>query len=387
MKAYEIATCFVKEQYLEDVAKILDSGMLILGEYTDRLERDFAADHDRKHGIACASDTSALEMVLDSIGVRGEYVLLPDASFFGCVNTILKCGGRPVPVPCRVSNGAMPTTSQWLRAVEEVEDIYGKTPKIALFVYTAGGCGVDTEEAVKAMEKKMIGVVEDAAHCQAARYTNGDMVGKLGFASTFSFYATKVIHSGEGGMVVTNDSNLNDDIRIRRDYGKGLGPDGRVQPIKYGYNWRMTEMQAALAWRLWNARDKVIKAREIVESVYDDSCLKKMRMEPHAYRPGLYKPNVYRYIVLPPNLDDRDRIGWSQFQRAAKSAEVPFQAKCNSKALQDFLLFENDLVFLPCLRESETPDYCHKHVCLPIHPKMSLTDAEQVVEFMIGYCL
>lgn len=271
--AYRVSTDKYQEEILLAFKEVLDSGMFVLGEKTEKFETIFKESHGRKHGISVNSDTAALEACLTLLqkevgrGVgKKTIVMLPDAAFFGCANVILKMGMVPFVLPITVSNGVMPTVTQLEEAIASLE---GNSPLIYMAVYTAGTVGADALEAIALCEKYGIPVVEDCAHVHSARYSDGRLVGSAGRFATFSFYATKLIHSGEGGIILTDNDADAEFLRTYRNYGKRQIDPVFADSCMVGYNWRITEFQAALAGILWGHREEIHEDRSKAAEVYD----------------------------------------------------------------------------------------------------------------------
>jgi len=395
---YRVATDPFREEVLKAFDDVLTSGMFVLGDRTRDFEESFASSHGRKFGIAVNSDTAALEMALllsakkKDMDVSDLIVLMPDTSFYGCANVALRMGAEVAAVPSTISNGIMPTVGQVSEAISTFSDVHRKR-LVYLAVYTAGTVGLDSLETIDWLTSLGIPVIEDCAHCHGATYTDGRLVGSAGPISTFSFYATKMIHSGEGGMLLVDDDDSDEFLRTYRNYGKDssdLADPVFADSLILGYNWRMTEFQAALGAILWKHYKQIWMGRRKVELAYeghygsfqDPGASVIWRLGVDGARGTKLSPNLYRYIVIVDWMDTVEK-NYQVYERM-KERGIGLQAKCNSKPLSKMAVFQehkNFSIFPDKLGSpTDAEGYCMKHLCLPIYPTLTVDEAEYVAE-------
>jgi len=217
--------------------EILASGMLTLGPYTRQFETAFSAAHSNPggepHAVAVSSGTAALEIALRCAGVAGRDVIVPANTFYATAAAALAAGGQPVFADIDPATFAL--SPQTLLAA--------LTPQTAavLLVHVGGLITPDVDEIHRICDDRGITLVEDAAHAHGAIWA-GRYAGSFGLAAGFSFYPTKVVTSGEGGMILTAAAGLADEARIYRDQGKGSF--GANHHVRHGYAWRMSELNA-----------------------------------------------------------------------------------------------------------------------------------------------
>ncbi|MEM2946764.1 MAG: DegT/DnrJ/EryC1/StrS family aminotransferase, partial [Candidatus Bathyarchaeia archaeon] len=170
-------------------------------------------------------------------------------------------------------------------------------------------------------------------------------------------------------------------LRTYRNYGKTWGPeaDPVFQDVSMiGYNWRMTEFQAAVGRVLWRNYRKIYEERQRVERIYDkffnngNPVAKRLIVKDA----GMLKPNLYRYIVMVDGLEAEEQN--HRLYGELEQRGIRLQAKCNSRPISETKLFKNRLVYYPesFSEEKESSKYCNGHICLPIYPL--LTDEEAV---------
>ncbi len=218
---------------LEAVRAVFSSGYLTNGPATDRFERSFAARHSCDHAVAMANGTVALAAIYLALGIReGDEVIVPSMTFISTATSVLHVGA--VPVFADVN----PETFN-IDPVDVARRLSPKTKAIVAVHY--GGQPADLDELSNLAEDAGISLIEDAAEAHGATY-RGRPVGSFGDAAMFSFTPTKNITMGEGGVVTTSDAGLAAQLRLLRNHGQ-------TSPYNHamlGFNWRLTEMQAAI---------------------------------------------------------------------------------------------------------------------------------------------
>lgn len=229
--------CFLgnEEKYVADAVK---SGWISsAGSYLNEFEKRFAAYCGVKHGVTCSNGTTALHLALLALGIEeNDEVIIPNFTMVAVLNAVLCCRAQPVFVDAQ--------SDTWNIDPNLIEKKITSRTKAIIAVHTYGH-PVDMDPIVTLAAKHKLAIVEDAAEAHAAEY-RGKKCGGLGHIACFSFFGNKIVTTGEGGMVVTNDEALAERCR----YFKNLcfpmkGPRDYVHD-DLGYNYRMTNMQAAL---------------------------------------------------------------------------------------------------------------------------------------------
>jgi len=205
------------------------------GPFVKQFEEKFADCVDRNHAVAVTNGTAALDIAVEALGIgSGDEVILPAFTIISCIGQIIRSGAVPVLVD---SN---PVT--WNMDVKQVEEKITKHTK-AIMVVHIFGLPVDMEPILEVARKYNLKIIEDAAQMLGQTY-KGEICGSFGDISTFSFYPNKHITTGEGGMVVTNDEQLAENCRSLRNLC--FQPKNRFVHERLGWNYRMTNLQAAL---------------------------------------------------------------------------------------------------------------------------------------------
>jgi perosamine synthetase len=236
------------------VMDCLDSGWISsIGKYVNEFETKFSAYIGSKHGIACCNGTVALHLALLALDVvPGDEVLMPTLTYVATANAVKYCGAVPVFVDSE--------SDTWnLNPALIASKITPRTKGI--MVVHLYGHPVDMDPVMEIARAHNLWIIEDAAEAHGAKY-KGRMVGSFGDIATFSFFGNKVITTGEGGMVVTNNSTFAERVRVLK--GQGMDPKKRYWFPIIGYNYRMTNIQAAIGLaQLENIQSYLEKRREI----------------------------------------------------------------------------------------------------------------------------
>jgi len=253
------------------------------GKFVKEFEDKFASYLGVKHAIAVSSGTAALHLALASLDIGpGDEVILPTFTMIACANVVKYLGAKPILVDSE------PYT--WNIDPEKIEEKINEKTKAIIVVHIYGH-PADMDPIMRIAKKYDLYVVEDSAEAHGAEY-KGRKVGGIGDIGCFSFYANKIITTGEGGMVTTNDDELANKIRKLCD--QGYNPELRKWLIHdvVGYNYRMTNLQAAVGLAQLERIDEFIR-RKRENARYYNSLLKDL--------PG---------IVLPPEATWAKNVYW-----------------------------------------------------------------------------
>jgi perosamine synthetase len=205
------------------------------GPFIKKFEDEFSARVGRKHGVAVCNGTAALDIAMAALDLApGDEVIMPAFTIISCIGEIVRLGLKPVLVD------ADPVT--WNMDVNQVADKITSRTRAIMIVHIYG-LPVDADPILELAARHGIKVIEDAAEMHGQTY-KGRPCGSLGDISIFSFYPNKHITTGEGGMVVTDDEKLAEASRSLRNLC--FQPSRRFVHARLGWNYRMTNMQAAL---------------------------------------------------------------------------------------------------------------------------------------------
>lgn len=227
------------------------------GKYIDRFEEEFSNYCGVEHGVATSNGTVAIHLALLALGIKeGDEVIVPDLTFAATINAVLYIKAIPVIVDI--------DPDSWTICLKEIEKAITSKTKAIIPVHVYGQpCEMD--QIMDIAKKHNLKVIEDCAEAHGAEF-NGRRVGSFGDISTFSFFANKIITTGEGGMCVTNDSALDMQMRKLRDHG--MNKEKRYWHDEIGFNYRMTNLQAAIGCAQIEQIDQILKRNNQIEEDY-----------------------------------------------------------------------------------------------------------------------
>ena len=229
------------------------------GPYVKEFEEKFSERAGRKFGIAVCNGTAALEAAVIAAGVKkGDEVILPSFTIISCASSIIRAGAIPVLVDSEEDN--------WNMNVNQIrKKITNKTT--AIMIVHIYGLPVDIDPVLKLAEEFNLKIIEDAAELIGQTY-KGKPCGSFGDVSTFSFYPNKHITTGEGGMIVTDDPEIESRCRSLRNLC--FKPEKRFVHDELGFNFRMTNLQAALGLAQFERLDEFINRKRWIGNLYNE---------------------------------------------------------------------------------------------------------------------
>mgnify|MGYP001182497200 CR=1 FL=1 len=270
------------EREKELLIECIDTGWISSeGPFVEKFEESFSKKVNRKYGISCSNGTAALELAVASLKIGpGDEVIMPTFTIISCASALTRRGAKPILID------ADPKT--WNMKVEDIEaSITSKTVAImAVHIY---GLPVDMDPLLEIANKYKLFVIEDAAELIGAQYKNTPC-GSFGHVSTFSFYPNKQITTGEGGMVVTNDIQISNRCRSLRNLC--FQKDKRFIHKELGWNYRMTNLQAALGIAQLEKLDSVVEIKIKNGSIYNQF-LKGIKGIELPLKKTSYAENIY----------------------------------------------------------------------------------------------
>jgi dTDP-4-amino-4,6-dideoxygalactose transaminase len=373
----------IGEEEIAEVVDSLRSGWVTTGPKVKRFEEEFARYLDGRHAIAVSSCTAGLHIALAALGVGpGDEVIVPTLTFCSTANVVVHLGARPVLVDGGDDFNVMP---------EEIEAaITPRTKAIMPVHYSGQACDLDAIYEIAA--RYHLAVVEDAAHAVGASYRSSKIGSSRLFtslskgvpvrsAAVFSFYATKNMTTGEGGMIATSDDDLAERMRLltlhgmSRDAWKRYTSAGSwyYEVVEAGYKANMTDIQAALGIHQLRRLDGFIEARQGYARTYDEAFAGLVEIATPIKHPD--RSHIYHLYAVRLNLE-RLTIDRARFIEELRARNIgtsvhfipvhlhPFYQRCFPYRVGSFPRAE-------ALYE--------RIVSLPLYPGMTEADAEDVV--------
>ena len=261
------------DSILCEIKNSLKSGILTLGPNVVKLEKEFARYVGVEYAIAVNAGTSALEIALRYYDLKGGEIIVPTNSFVASANAVILAGGKPIFVDIKEE-------TLCLDPDDVRKKITAKTRGV-MVVHLAGLIPPEIGEIKEICDENGLFLIEDAAHASGASIDNKKS-GSLGNVGCFSFFPTKPMTTGEGGMITTNDQQLAEFAKIVRHHAR---EENEYRQI--GYNWRMSEIHAILGIYQLNRLDEFVEKRNKVAARYAEE-LKNM--------------NDLSLISVPPNI-------------------------------------------------------------------------------------
>jgi dTDP-4-amino-4,6-dideoxygalactose transaminase len=248
----------ISEEDVEAVARVLRSGMLVQGENVAAFEREIADYLGVRHAVAVANGTASLHLALIALGIGpGDEVVVPALSFVATANVVELVGAK-----CVFADVQRDTFNLDPEAFEQA--ITERTR--AVIPVHEFGLACDIGRVVEIARARGIKVVEDAA-CALGATENGRRAGSFGEIGSFSLHPRKAVTSGEGGLIVTDDDAVAERCRILRNHGIEMR-EGRMEFVAAGFNYRMTDFQAAMVRGQFRKVDETIARRDALAKVY-----------------------------------------------------------------------------------------------------------------------
>jgi len=350
-------------QIQSDVEKILKSGMLTLGEYTKLFESDFEGMCGAKHAVAVNSGTSALEIALRALGLkRGDEVLVPTNTFSATASVVYFAGGKPVLTDVDPNTLCV--------NAENVQKYMTPETKGVIVVHIGGLVCPHINAIREICQDHHMFLIEDASHAHGSTI-NGQFAGSLGDVGCFSFYPTKIMTTGEGGMITTSEEELAEKAKILRDQGKESFHSGVI--IELGYNWRLPEISAAIGLTQLKRLPQIIEKRNKIAQLYDERLYRISGIRP-LEKPQKQVHNYYKYVAFLDLNTDRDSLKQKLGDKGVKCGGEVYWPPLHLQPVYKKLLGTKEGDF------PAAEDICRRMICLPIYTEMNIKDAEYVTD-------
>ncbi len=297
----KLASPDIRQQDLERMLEVLNSGQLVQGANVARFERELAEFSGIEHATVVSSGTAALHSVLSSLGIGpGDHVIVPAFTFPATVNVVEQLGADVL--LCDVDPKSYVVTPH---ALEKVIVAHPDKSVKAIIVVHEFGYPAAIEQIARITGKYRLHLIEDAA-CALGTIADGQHVGYFSDAACFSFHPRKAITTGEGGAVITQRQELADKIRNFRSHGMQPQVDG-VEFVAAGLNYRMTDFQAALAIGQLERFSQEIEKRHVLAEAYIQLLADDERIHLPEIHPGHSWQSFM--LVLPAEINRQRIIG------------------------------------------------------------------------------
>lgn len=357
-----IASPDIGKEEIKAVSAVLRSGMLTQGERVAEFEGMFSRYVGTKYGVACSSGTAALAIGLHSLGIAaGDEVITTPFTFIASANAILYNRATPVFADIDANTFNIDPASIEGKITEHTR---------AVMVVHLYGQPCDMGPIAKLCEEHGLLLVEDCAQAHGAEY-HGKRVGSLGNMSGFSFYATKNMVTGEGGMVMTDDDAAAQKAKVFINQGQ----IGKYDHVMLGYNYRMMEMQAAIGLAQLRKLQKLNRKREQNAKF----------LTRHLGKLGW---------IETPAVEKGAKHAWHQYTiKVPEGLRDGFVSYLNNKGVGARVYYPSPVHLQPVYRsmgygEGLCPvaeSVCKQVLSLPVHPKLKKSELNMIVNTISKY--
>ena len=363
----------IGEQEVQSVVETLNSGWLTTGSKVKNFEEDFARYVGSKHAVAVNSATAALHLALDAVGIKeGDEVIVPTMTFAATAEVVLYFKAKPVLLDCQSDTFNLDPT--------QIEAALTSKTKAIIPVHIAGQ-PCDMDEISSIAKKHDLRVIEDAAHALPASYRGGT-VGTIGDITCFSFYATKTITTGEGGMATTDNAEWAQRMRmmslhgISHDAWKRYTKEGSwyYEVLYPGFKYNLTDIAAAIGIEQLKKCSEFRKARQRIAMIYAKAFADYEEIQVPMCRKDVQ--HAWHLFVIQLNLG-RLEITRNQFIEALRERGIGTSVHFIPLHLHPY--YRDNFGYQPQDFPNASAAF-EQIVSLPIYPGMTETDVERVVE-------
>jgi len=372
-----------KEFITTKIEEVLDSGMLTMGKYTKEFEDLFSLFTGAKYALSVSNCTAAIELIIRALGIEGKSIIVPTNTFLATAFAVMHSGNRVIFVDSDPKTFSI-----------EPEDLKRKLTKdtaAVILVHVGGIITPDYYKIKEICEKLGLELIEDCAHAHGCSI-DGKQAGTLGVAGAFSFFPTKVLVSGEGGMITTNSEELYNKAAMIRNHGKN--PQMGNKMSEAGYNYRISEITAVIGVQQMKKAGDIIKERRQIASWYDELVPQVNNLTPVEI-PKNVVSTYYKYIAYLPEKYDRTEVKRIMKEKydVALTGEV-YADLCHNEPLWEKYTYcgkQKTAKKISCDRwpkcgcdkkQDNFPgaEYLSKHhICLPLYPTLKKEEAEYVI--------
>ncbi len=363
----KVARPFVGEAEVQAVREVLLSGQYVSGSRVEAFEQAFADYIGTKYAIAVSNGTSALFIALETMGVGpGDEVIVPPLTFFATISSVLYRGAVPVFADIDPDDLCLSPKS--------VKEKISSRTKAVLPVHLFGAAA-KMDPLIRIAREKNIPILEDCAQAHGSEYKNR-RVGSMGRAGAFSFFATKHMTTGEGGMITTDDPDIALQAKIIRNHGMS-GRDGH---IRLGFNNRMTEIQAALG-RVQLGKLDELNRKRIENSEY---ILNRLKNLPWVNIPVPRSDVKHTYFWCPLMIKKEDTRTIDKLKDYLTENNIGFRHRYQEPLYRQPVFNEIGLDFsmvhLPVVEQT-----AGQVIGLPNHAGLTRSELDRIVDVVTGF--
>ena len=349
---------------IKKIGDIINSKQLSSGKYVRKFEQNFSKAVNTSYSVAVNSGGTALEIALEALNIKGKDVLVPTQTFVATPNAVVRAGGNPIFCDIEKNTGCL-----------DPQDIIKKFTKKTVGIIFVPMFGIMPDSILKIKKickTNKIFLMEDAAHAHGASFKN-IKAGNIGDISVFSFFATKILTTGEGGMISTNSKKLRDKCLKLRNHGRSLK---NSLFDMHGNNFRLSEIHALLGvYQLSNLK-KSISHRNKLAKIYNKNLVNFKYFELLEYSENS-KNSFWRYPLYLNSKINRSKLQKNLAKRYKIRITWMYEPLCHHQPV----FKKKKKIKLPKAEKSI------KHLInLPTHLNISVKDANNICKYLILEC-
>ncbi|MBK8845451.1 MAG: DegT/DnrJ/EryC1/StrS family aminotransferase [Bacteroidetes bacterium] len=346
------------------------TGWITQGPRVLEFEQKFAAYTGSKYAVAVSNCTTALHLAFIVAGIKaGDEVICPSMSYIASANSITYVGATPVFAEIDPHNYNLD--------IADVEQRITNKTKAILLVHQIG-IPADVEAWERLCKKYNLLLIEDAA-CAAGVSVNGKKIGADSLLACFSFHPRKVISTGDGGMITTNNEAFYNRMRLLRQHGMSVNDRVRHESktlifedhVEIGYNYRMTDIQAAVGIKQLEKLDWIVAERNKIATVYNDALSKIAWIQ----LPSIPENCVYNYQSYYINLTNDAPIGRNELMQLMMDAGI--STRRGIMCAHRETAYKHLNISLPASEKA-----ADQSLCLPLYIPMDMNDVNIVIDFL-----
>jgi dTDP-4-amino-4,6-dideoxygalactose transaminase len=347
--------------FKKNIDNIFKAGFFSNHNYVKIFEENFRKHYNFKYSIATTSATSSLEVILKALNVKNKKVLVNSNTFIATAHAISNAGGIIVPVDL--------DNKYFCMSYNDLKKKISKNVGAVVIVHIGGLITPKIMEIVNLCKINNVPLIEDAAQSQGSKFSKMNS-GSFGIASAFSFHTTKVMSTGEGGMIVTSDKSIYEKCFSLRQFG--FATKNNLLHDKVGGNYKFNEFSALLGVIDLKRVDKRIKKRNIIANIYQRFLNKEKYNCLFANKNKGAYCNHYKQIVL-------SKISRYKIQNILKQNNIPLTGGVYYVPLHRQPIYKRILknYLLP-----NTDYFCNNHFCPPCYPELKLKEVKKIVEIL-----
>jgi dTDP-4-amino-4,6-dideoxygalactose transaminase len=373
-------------QFLQEGwTQVLKSGFLTLGTYTRRFEELFQEFTGANYAVAVNSGTSALEVIIRALGIEGKSIIVPTNTFLASALAVAHSGNRVIFADSDPETMGLDPEDVARRIDEDTA---------AVMAVHIGGIISPAMAQIKDMcDRRGIYLIEDCAHAHGSTW-DGKHAGLLGIAGGFSFFPTKTLTTGEGGMIITDDPSVYENSSVLRNQGKNPTLGNRISEL--GHNWRIGELAAVLGVQQMEAAPRILADRGHISQFYDQALRDMDGLRPLSIPPNTTS-SYYKYIAYLDPVYQRREVKRVMKEKYGVSLTGEVYADlCHTEPVWENYSYcgkrKTDPELVQCTRwpgcgckESQNgfpgAEYLSQHhICLPMYPGLDEGDLAHVVD-------